>query len=163
VGRVQIKIWNSGYPKEPEKGWCTITKNRSAIQNDDADQQTPGSTSRDMGSDGCVLIKDCSSADEHRQFEVELFSSPPGADDNDNDYPIRMLLSSYWWFNNSFGVPDGKSDCALCTVTCQGCQGVPLMAAYSASSQGYDAQPGYTRTHRDATVIGAMRAWMHLP
>ena len=95
----QIKVWNSGYPKEPEKGTCTINKTRSAVQNDDADQQTPGatinwpiqsalqcvcscfcadapmlgSTSRDMGSEGCVLIKDCDSADEHRQFEVKLF------------------------------------------------------------------------------------------
>jgi hypothetical protein len=32
-----------------------------------------GSTSRDMGSAGCVLVKDCESDDQHRQFEVELF------------------------------------------------------------------------------------------
>lgn len=45
----KIKIWNSGYPKEPEKGTCSISAWRSVIQNDDADQQTSGSTSRDMG------------------------------------------------------------------------------------------------------------------
>lgn len=86
------QIWNSGYPKEPEKGTCTISKARSAIQNDDADQQTPGSSSRDMGSMGCVLIKDCPSAAAHRNFEVMLFQAPPGADSNDDDYPIRLVL-----------------------------------------------------------------------
>ena len=88
------QIWNSGYPKEPEKGTCTISKARSAIQNDDADQQTPGSSSRDMGSQGCVLIKDCPNAAAHRSFEVMLFESPPGADSNDDDYPIRLVLVS---------------------------------------------------------------------
>ena len=75
----------------------SITKWRNAIQNDDADQQNPGSSSRDMGDQGCVLIKDCGSFDEHRQFEIKLFSNPNGAIDSDNDYPIRMVLSSFWW------------------------------------------------------------------
>jgi alpha-amylase len=79
---LKVKIWNSGYPKEPQKGSCGIPLHRSAIQNDDADQQNPGSSSRDMQGTGCVLIKDCSSAAEHRQFEVELFTSPPGAASN---------------------------------------------------------------------------------
>ena len=52
-----LKIWNSGYPKEPELGYCSISPSRNAIQNDDADQQTDGSTSRDMGDQGCVLIE----------------------------------------------------------------------------------------------------------
>ncbi|RYG69973.1 hypothetical protein EON64_01395 [archaeon] len=55
----KVKIWNSGYPKEPEKGYCTISPTRNAVQNDDADQQTSGSTSRDMGDQGCVLIEGC--------------------------------------------------------------------------------------------------------
>lgn len=159
----KVKIWNSGYPKEPEKGTCTITKNRSAIQNDDADQQTPGSSSRDMGSMGCVLIKGCPSAAAHRAFEVMLFQNPPGADDNDSDYPIRMVLSSYYWYNGSEGIPDGKSDCNLCTDTCQGCESVPFMAAYDKTSTGYDGPQGYTRVHRDAAIIAAMRTWMHVP
>lgn len=43
---------------------------RSVIQNDDADQQNPGSSSRDMQSDGCVLIKGCDVAT-HRGFETK--------------------------------------------------------------------------------------------
>eukprot|EP01038_Epipyxis_sp_PR26KG_P016005 gene16005-21719_t len=52
-------IWNSGYPKEPQLGYCSISPIRNAVQNDDADQQTSGSTSRDMGSEGCVLVEGC--------------------------------------------------------------------------------------------------------
>ena len=63
---------------------------RNAIQNDDADQQTEGSTSRDMGDQGCVLIENCE-ADEHREFEVKLFEEPNGIQtSNDVDYPIRL-------------------------------------------------------------------------
>lgn len=61
----KVKIWNSGYPKEPEKGYCTISPARNAVQNDDHDQQTSGSTSRDMGSEGCVLVEGCT-VDNHR-------------------------------------------------------------------------------------------------
>jgi alpha-amylase len=56
----QIKTWNSGYPKEPAKGSDDCSGEnlkRMVIQNDDHDQQNPGSSSRDMGEDGCVLIK----------------------------------------------------------------------------------------------------------
>ena len=88
----KIKIWNSGYPKEPANGYCTITPSRNAIQNDDADQQTDGSTSRDMGDQGCVLVEGCEEAT-HRAFEVQLFENPNGASDNDVDYPIRLVLS----------------------------------------------------------------------
>ncbi len=124
----KIKIWNSGYPKEPEKGFCTISRVRSAIQNDDADQQTSGSTSRDMGDQGCVLVEGCA-VDVHRGFEEKLFSSPNGAQDNDNDFPIRLILSSFYWVNGSLGIPDGLSDCSLCTITCTGCQSTPHMQA----------------------------------
>ena len=47
-----------------------------------------------MGNDGCVLIKGCA-VDEHRAFEVKLFTSPNGAQDNDNDFPIRVVMSSF--------------------------------------------------------------------
>ena len=159
---LKVKIWNSGYPKEPEKGSCGIPLHRSAIQNDDADQQNPGSSSRDMQGTGCVLIKDCSSADEHRQFEVELFTSPPGAASNADDYPIRMVLSSFYWYGDGVqGIPDGLSDCKLCTENCNGCKTVPFTAAYSPASIGYD-KTGYTRVHRDAAIIKAMQTWMEI-
>ncbi|KAJ6533236.1 glycoside hydrolase superfamily [Mycena capillaripes] len=46
---------------------------RFVIQNDDHDQQSPGSSSRDMQSAGSVLIKDKNVAT-HRAFEVQLFT-----------------------------------------------------------------------------------------
>ena len=162
----KIKIWNSGYPKETEKGLVNCDgsspKIRSVIQNDDADQQNPGSSSRDMGDSGCVLIKDCSSVDEHRSFEVKLFSNPNGCQDNMNDFPIRVVLSSFYWPNGTVqGIPDGKSDCKLCTVNCAQCRSVPFHSAFDPNSTGYD-DVSYTRVHRDASIIGAMRKWMQL-
>eukprot|EP00475_Leptophrys_vorax_P043134 TRINITY_DN819_c0_g1_i1.p1 TRINITY_DN819_c0_g1~~TRINITY_DN819_c0_g1_i1.p1 ORF type:complete len:489 (-),score=127.58 TRINITY_DN819_c0_g1_i1:58-1524(-) len=157
----KIKIWNSGYPKETDKGVCTISKVRSAIQNDDHDQQNPGSSSRDMGDQGCVLIKGCD-VNTHRNFEVKLFTSPNGASDNNNDFPIRLVLSSYWWQNGAQGVPDGLSDCSTqCKVNCNSCHSTTFVQARDASSKGYDTT-GYTRVHRDATIINAMRQWMHI-
>lgn len=158
----KIKIWNSGYPKEPEKGYgCgTISPTRNAIQNDDHDQQTSGSTSRDMGDQGCVLIENCT-PDSHRNFEIKLFQNPNGAHDNSNDYPIRLILSSYYWTGNSFGVPDGLSECSKCTLSCSGCRDTPAVKAYEEKSCGYDKT--YTRPHRDIQIVNAMRSWMKLP
>ena len=59
-------------------------------------------------------------------------------------------------------MPDGKSDCKLCTATCDGCETVPYMAAYNNKSSGYDGPEGYTRVHRDSAIIAAMRNWVHL-
>jgi alpha-amylase len=158
----KIKIWNSGYPKEPEKGYgCgTISPTRNAVQNDDHDQQTSGSTSRDMGDQGCVLIENCT-PDTHRNFELKLFQSPNGASDNSNDYPIRLILSSFYWQGSSFGVPDGLSDCSKCTSGCTSCRTTTAHAAYDASSCGYDSE-AYTRPHRDIQIVNAMRSWMKL-
>jgi len=158
----KIKIWNSGYPKESDKGYCTISPERNAIQNDDADQQNPGSSSRDMGPDGCVLIKGCDE-NTHRGFETKLFTSPNGIPDNKNDAPIRLVLSSYYFGPDGTcqGLPDGLSDCALCKTNCAGCKGMPKTSAYDASSTGYDKQV-YTRVHRDQAIVNAMRSWMGL-
>ena len=160
--------------KETEKGLVDCDSNgdkvRSVIQNDDADQQNPGSSSRDMGNDGCVLIKGCDTA-EHRGFEVKLFEAPNGVQDNDNDFPIRVVLSSFWWGGGAEsdaengqlqGIPDGKSDCSLCTVNCQDCQSVKKEAAFNDSSTGYDGPQGYTRVHRDGVIVAAMRKWVGL-
>ncbi|GMH78693.1 hypothetical protein TL16_g07904 [Triparma laevis f. inornata] len=155
----KVKIWNSGYPKEPDAGACTISKSRNAIQNDDADQQNPGSTSRDMGDQGCVLIKDCGDAAEHREFEKKLFESPNGIEDEDADYPIRLVLSSFYFVDGVQGIPDGKSDCSLCETECDTCTGVSLAPAWVEESVGYDGTD-YTRAHRDPEVIKSMQAWM---
>jgi alpha-amylase len=162
----QIKTWNSGYPKEPMKGSDDCSGEnlkRMVIQNDDHDQQNPGSSSRDMGDDGCVLIKGCAE-DEHRGFEEKLFSSPNGVKDNNDDYPIRTVLSSFYWGTGEVqGIPDGLSDCSLCTVSCDGCKGMPYKKAFDAKSTGYDKGDGeYTRVHRDQKIVNAMRAWVGL-
>lgn len=164
----QIKTWNSGYPKEPAKGVddCDIGKTglqRQVIQNDDHDQQNPGSSSRDMGDAGCVLIKGCAEA-EHRAFEVQLFTNPPGSRNNADDYPIRAVLSSFYWGTGGVqGMPDGTSDCSLCTVNCDSCKSMSYEKAYDPASKGYDKGDGkYTRAHRDQAVVNAMRAWIGL-
>ena len=42
------------------------------------------------------LFQGCEVSD-HRDFEVKLFENPNGANDNSNDYPVRLVLSSYYW------------------------------------------------------------------
>lgn len=162
----QIKTWNSGYPKESYKGSDDCSGQnlqRMVIQNDDHDQQNPGSSSRDMNNDGCVLIKGCEEAT-HRGFEVKLFENPNGVRDNNDDYPIRTVLSSYYWGAKEVqGVPDGLSDCKHCTVSCDTCKGMAYVKAHDPSSTGYDKGDGmYTRVHRDPEIVNAMRAWMGL-
>ena len=97
-----------------------------------------------------------------RMCQVKLFTSPNGASDNDNDYPIRVVLSSFYWPTQDLqGIPDGLSDCSACTLNCDNCATVVKENAYDPSSKGYDKD--YTRVHRDHAIISAMRNWMHLP
>jgi alpha-amylase len=150
----KIKMWDGLYPKEPQNN--PISKTRVVIQNDDHDQQYPGSSSRDMGPFGCVLVKDCSE-NQHRDFEVRLFSNPNGVSNNDNDWPIRFILSSYYHTYGPNGIPDGLSTCDICEVTCNSCkESVPYMPAYVANECAYKGK-GYTRVHRDVKIINAMR------
>jgi alpha-amylase len=166
----QIKIWFDAYPKQPGIDCGQLEMNRKAIQNDDADQQNPGSTSRDMGNQGTVLVieKDISL---HRQFEEQLFTNPNGASDNNNDYPIRMVLSSFWLPEDAqdYGIPDGKSNCDVCLVDCSTCDAAQSMNTTTAYEQGASGYTGnmvggkYTRVHRDLGIVNAMRGWMGLP
>lgn len=156
-----FKMWDGLYPKEPQNN-PLISRHRVVIQNDDHDQQSPGSSSRDMGDDGCVLVKGCPVA-EHRAFEVELFQNPKGVTDNDHDWPIRFVLSSFYHTQGNLGIPDGKSSCSMCTVECSTCtESWDYKKAHDPSACGY-AGTDYTRTHRDVSIINAMRSWMKLP
>lgn len=105
----KIKIWSSDYPKEfPICGYWETPAARLAVENDCHDDQNPGSSSRDMGDKGSVLIKD-KNVGLHRGFETQLFSR------TDGDWKIKLVLSSYTFMNNgAAGIPDGKSDCAAC-------------------------------------------------
>lgn len=71
-----------------------------------------------------------------------------------------QVLSSYYWNDNSAGVPDGLSDCSKCVLNCETCHGTKYVAAHSATSCGYDDT--YTRVHRDVQIVNAMRSWMKL-
>lgn len=160
----QLKIWYSAYPKETDVDCGQLSMVRKVIENDDSDQQTPGSSSRDMGSDGSVLVKDMN-IPLHRSFEVKLFQDPYGVNDNNNDYPIRLVLSSFYFniADQPYGFPDGNSNCALCQEQCDTCQySVNFTAGWDPTAEGY-AGPVYTRVHRDDAIVAAMRAWMGLP
>lgn len=161
---IQVKVWWCGYPSEPENDAGTISKKRKVIENDDHDQQNPGSSSRDMHDCGCVLVKGCEPST-HRGFEVKLFSNPYGDNiNNDVDYPIRLVLSSYYFVNNVMSIPDGKSDCKKCKQTCESCRTREYVKAYQEDAKSYpgEASGGYTYVHRDAEIINAMQKWMKI-
>ena len=163
----KIKIWGSDYPKEfPICGYWEITPKRHAIGLDCHDDQNPGSSSRDMGDKGSVYIKE-RNIEKHRNFNIEMFTR------TDNDWKIKLLMSSYSFMNNgAAGFPDGKSDCSKCTgEQCKNnCnKSVPYQKAYDPNSSGYDTgdsgnwkEGSWTRVHRDQQIINAMRQWMGL-
>ena len=69
----KIKIWESDYPKEfPICGYWAIKSERYAVGLDCHDDQFPGSSSRDMGDKGSVLVKE-KNVDRHRNFNVKYF------------------------------------------------------------------------------------------
>lgn len=64
----KIKIWSSDYPKEyPICGNRVIPDEREVIQMDCADDQNPGSSSRDMQDKGSVLVRE-KDVNKHRNF-----------------------------------------------------------------------------------------------
>eukprot|EP00002_Diphylleia_rotans_P004355 TRINITY_DN13185_c0_g1_i1.p1 TRINITY_DN13185_c0_g1~~TRINITY_DN13185_c0_g1_i1.p1 ORF type:complete len:639 (-),score=113.59 TRINITY_DN13185_c0_g1_i1:113-2029(-) len=157
----KVKIWYSGYPKEPEIDCGSISNIRKVTQNDDHDQQNDGSSSRDMGEHGSVLVKE-KNVDKHRSFEVQLFTNPRGTGNNRDDFPIRNVLSSYYFASNGAkAIPDGLSDCRLCQGSyCNSCKTVEFSKAYDERACGYTSV--YTRVHRDLQIVNAMRSWVGL-
>ena len=164
----KIKIWGSDYPKEfPICGYGSIDLARYAIGLDCHDDQNEGSSSRDMGDQGSVYIKE-RNVDKHRGATVYMFTR------NDiSNVKIKLVLSSYSFMSNGGkGYPDGKSDCSACTgEQCKKycTKSVPYQKAYNPNSKGYDAgnswdwkEGTYTRVHRDQQIINAMRQWLGL-
>lgn len=73
----KVKIWQSDYPKEfPACGWV-IPSERFVAQLDCHDDQNPGSSSRDMGDTGSVLVRE-RNVDKHRNFNKQLFQRTDG-------------------------------------------------------------------------------------
>lgn len=162
----RVKIWQSDYPKEfPACGWV-IPSERFVAQLDCHDDQNPGSSSRDMGDSGSVLVRE-KNIPKHRNFNRQLFSR------TDGNWQIKLVLSSYSLMNNgAMGIPDGKSDCKACVGSyCNSCsKSMAYAPAYKENSCGYDcgANGGwvegvYTQVHRDYDIIQAMRDWQGLP
>ena len=112
-----------------------------------------------------MLLKE-RDVNKHRSFNMRLFSR------TDGNWKIRLVLSSYSFMpSGSQGIPDGLSDCSKYTgnQTIR-CNGTPFRPAFVKDACGYSVFAGgqwidgeYTRTHRDVSVINAMRAWMNLP
>ena len=115
---------------------------------------------------GCILTDGCE-VERHRNFEVALFEAPYDVEDNANDAPIRMVLSSFYIMYNGLklkGLPDGLSDCEKsCKSDCDKCKqrSLPEFTAYIADGKAYSGE-GFTRVHRDAKIIEAMQKWMQL-
>ncbi|KAI9145646.1 glycoside hydrolase superfamily [Paraphysoderma sedebokerense] len=161
----KLLIWSSDYPKEhPICGRWVLPSSRFLIQNDDHDQQKSGSSSRDMGDKGSVLLVD-RDIEKHRRFQTQLFSR------TDGDWKYRLVFSGYTFMGNgASGWPDGRSDCSIFQGTKEPCtKSVPYSPAYDSKSCGYDCFKGgkwqegaYTRVHRDKDIIRAMRSWMGL-
>jgi len=136
----EVKTWNSGYPKESEKGVDDCGKSglqRKVIQNDGHSQQDPVTDSYDMGDTGRVLIRGCAQ-DGHRRFEVQLFSNPPGSFNSKEDSPIRHLRSPFYWDDGEDqGVPEEESSRSRCTGTCGPCNSMKYPKAQDLTSKGY--------------------------
>ena len=106
----KVRIWQSWYPGETGKCEGRITNERLVIENDDHDQQKPGSSSRDMHGMGSVLVIE-KDDNKHRNFGVYVFCR------TDRNWKHRLLLSSYTLrprTDGNDGFPDGLSDCKLC-------------------------------------------------
>lgn len=155
----KIKIFDAYYPNRARDN-KNVPRKRIVIQNDDHDSQMPGFI-RDLEPNGCVLVKDCP-IDEHRNYEMRLFESPYEVDNNAEDWPIRVVLSSFYLTYSPYGIPDGLSDCKVCVHKCDECtNSVPFIPAYVADECGYDGK-GYTKVHRDLKIVNSMRKWMQL-
>lgn len=145
----KVKIWDSTYPKEfPICGFWIIPSERLAIENDCHDDQFPGSSSRDMGDKGSVLVKE-KNVQKHRQFEKLLFER------RDGNWKIRLLLSSYTFNGGAYGPPDGLSDCKLCRgIHCdkQCIHSMPYSKAHDSSVCGYTVYSNTTGLDRKSVV-----------
>jgi hypothetical protein len=89
----KIKVWDGLYPMNPDIN--PVSRRRVVIQNDDHEQQFDGYSVRNLEDRGCIAVKNCESKDEHIKYETKLFSNPYEVKDNDNDWPIRLILSSF--------------------------------------------------------------------
>jgi alpha-amylase len=158
---LKVKIWWASYPKNYTCDSGTVDPRRKVIQNDDHDTQY--ADFRGLGEKGCVLSAGCE-AEKHRQFEVKLFKDPYDVENNKDDAPIRMVLSSFYMGEGVAGLPDGKSDCEkYCKNNCDKCKknSLEYFPAYVENGTAYSGE-GFSRVHRDEEIIKAMQEWMEM-
>jgi alpha-amylase len=86
----KIKFYDGAYPVYANN---FLSRKRVVIENDDHDQQS--STFHNIEPYGCVLVKGCS-VENHRNYEIRLFENPYWVENNNEDWPIRLVLSSYY-------------------------------------------------------------------
>ena len=166
---LKVKLWWPSYPLNYTIDNGTVNPKRKVIQNDDHDSQYADFRGLTGSGLGCVLTEGCSTL-EHTFYEFRLFYKPYGVANNVNDSPIRIILSSFYTrYNGKLleGLPDGLSDCdKSCKDTtdiCEKCKEftLPEFPAYVEDGESYSGT-GFTRVHRNETIIEAMQYWMNL-
>jgi alpha-amylase len=151
----RIKFYDGSYPLLENP---FVSRDRLVIQNDNHDLQSP-SFKVSLKPRGSILVLD-KDIEQHRRHEVKLFRDPYWVRDKGNDWPVRIVMSSYWYTHGMYGVPDGRSICdRKSNKNCV--ESVPYLEAYLPDACAYEGE-GYTRVHRDLSIINAMRAWVGL-
>jgi alpha-amylase len=139
-----VKLWWSAYPAEVGIDELRLSRVRKVIQNDDQDPQSLGSSSGDLQDQGCEPAK-------HRAFEARLCDDPYSVTRNDNDFPIGMVLSSYY-FPGRF---DGHSGCEIGlqpgSFRRSECKSRTKTAAHVRDAKA-DEGSDYTHVHRDPEI-----------
>ena len=159
----KIKIWLKGWMKGEENfpicndEWM-IDEKRHVISLEFSDDIN-------MGNTYTIYIRD-KNIEEHRDKTISMFNNQFNI-----NWEIIFLFSTFSLYQESNGIPDGKSECSFCeTENCKSSctKNCPYRKAYNPISTGYDTgnaenwvQGEYTRIHRDKLIINAMRQWLH--
>ena len=169
---LQIKLWFKGILTENEMKYLQDYDPSCGAENEDEllfDVQRwtvslEYSDDINMGDTGYnIYIKD-KDVEHHKNVLINnLFLHPR------YNYAIRFVFSSFS-IKDINGIPDGKSEKSFCATTAclQNTVDLPFKRAFNPHSRGYDCGNGegnwtygeYSRVHRDADVINAMREWM---
>jgi len=170
---LQIKLWFKGVLTENEMKYLQEYDVSCGFENEDEllfnvqrwAVSLEYSDDINMGDTGYnIYIKDKDVAHHKSILINNLFLHPR------YNYAIRFVFSSFS-IKDINGIPDGKSEKSFCATTAclQNTVDLPFKRAFNPHSRGYDCGNGegnwtygeYSRVHRDADVINAMREWMY--
>ena len=170
---LQIKLWFKGILTENELKYMLDYDVSCGFENEDEllfnvqrwAVSLEYSDDINMGDTGYnIYIKD-KDVEHHKNILINnMFLHPR------YNYAIRFVFSSFS-IKDINGIPDGKSEKSFCATTAclQNTVDLPFKRAFNPHSRGYDCGNGegnwtygeYSRVHRDADVINAMREWMY--